>query len=279
VSEFRTSELGHMRRAVLTGANGVFGVHIAEGLLQQGIETHCVVRDSEKAAGLRAILESRGVNVALLATHICDLNSASSIASLAAQFSSSRPLNILINNAAATSGTRSETVEGLELQWSTNVLAYQRLTRAVLPHLLASDASSNGRARVVFVASNYAGGLNLSDPEFKARTYCGDAAYRASKQANRMLCKAWSERCGGVLFFSCHPGVATSNVSLGLGFDLDRSVLAAQAGAKTPLFLALAPTTALTNGGFYSGSKLKACSFCASEEENKELWAIVERYN
>ena len=130
----------------------------------------------------------------------------------------------------------------------------------------------------MFVASFYAGGLNLADPEFKATPYSPDAAYRASKQANRMLAAAWasSEQGTGLLFTSCHPGVATSNVSLGLGFDLDRSKEAALAGAETPVFLATAPTESLANGGYYSDSRLSRCEFSSDAAGCTELFQLCE---
>jgi NAD(P)-dependent dehydrogenase (short-subunit alcohol dehydrogenase family) len=167
---------------------------------------------------------------------VADLSSGPSISALAESFGVDRPLHALVNNAAITPTARQESAEGVELQWAVNVLGYHRLVKSFLPQLQLAA----GEARVVFVASFYAGGLRLADPEFKAAPYSADAAYRASKQANRMLAAAWasSDQGTGLLFTSCHPGVATSNVSLGLGFDLDRSEKAAVAGAQTPLFLA-----------------------------------------
>jgi NAD(P)-dependent dehydrogenase (short-subunit alcohol dehydrogenase family) len=52
----------------------------------------------------------------------------------------------------------------LLVQWCVNVLGYHRVTRALAPRLAPG-------ARVVFVASNYAGGANLDDPQFERRRY------------------------------------------------------------------------------------------------------------
>ena len=72
-----------------------------------------------------------------------------------------------------------------------------------LPNLkLSSSQQTNNKSRVVFVASFYAGGLNLNDPEFKKRSYSSDSAYQASKQADRMLAFAWSKQCDDILFSS-----------------------------------------------------------------------------
>jgi hypothetical protein len=93
-----------------------------------------------------------------------------------------------------------------------------------------------------------------------------------------MLAAAWagSDDGTGVLFTSCHPGVATSNVSLGLGFDLDRSEKAAVAGAQTPLFLATAPAESLENGGYYADSRLSRCEYCSDTAGCTELFKLCE---
>ena len=264
-------------RCLITGANGVFGYHIAQGMAHAGFETHLVVRDLEKGRTLISRLVAAGVSEDLLTLHVVDLHCSKSIEKLASNFSSEKPIDVLINNAAATSPQRVEVQGGVEMQWSANVLSYHRMTRAFLPHLLASKASP---ARCIFVASNYAGGLNVKDPEFKARAYDGDAAYRASKQANRMLARSWADKAPAekLCVFSCHPGVATSAVSLGLGFDLDRSTHAAKAGSVTPLFLALTPIAQLANGCYYSDSKIKGCAFCEDDPLRRELWGLVESY-
>jgi dehydrogenase/reductase SDR family protein 12 len=275
------------RTALLTGAGGVFGFHIAAGLAAQGFATHLVVRDAAKGEALLRALCAAGAPRALLHAHACDLTSATSLAALAAALPPC--LDLLVNNAAVTTPQRQQDAAGVELQWSTNVLAYQRLTRAVLPRLRAAAAAAAAAAggsaagpRVVLVASKYAGGLDLGDVEYApagGRAYSGDGAYRASKQANRMLGKAWAGREPGVTFVSCHPGVATSGVSLGLGFDLDRSPEAAVAGAATPLWLASAPAAELQSGAFYSDRRLKACAFSADAAAVEALWALVEGYH
>jgi len=63
-------------------------------------------------------------------------------------------------------------------------------------------------ARIVNVASYWAGGLNLDDVEFKNRHYNNDSAYRQSKQANRMLSTYSSSLLApdGIKVNACHPG-------------------------------------------------------------------------
>ena len=162
-----------MLTALVTGANGVFGRHICSGLVKQGFDVVAVVRDEAKGAALTSQV---GGSCSYL---VADMSCGASIGTLAASFGSGRPLHALVNNAAITPTSRLESAEGIELQWSVNVLAYHRLVKAFLPQL---KAAAGGGSRAVFVASFYAGGLDLADPEFKATAYSADAAYRRASK-------------------------------------------------------------------------------------------------
>jgi NAD(P)-dependent dehydrogenase (short-subunit alcohol dehydrogenase family) len=72
--------------------------------------------------------------------------------------------------------------EGFERQWATNVLGPHLLTKLLLPALEAS-----GHGRIITVSTLAAGRLDLSDTQYEKRHYSGTGAYRASKQASRML--------------------------------------------------------------------------------------------
>ena len=262
--------------AIVTGAYGVFGVHITEGLLAAGIATICVGRDQAKAEELVAKMRLRFPGTECN-SYVCDLSDHDEIKKFA-EWMGDTPVEILINNAAVTPKSRTETKHGLEQQWACNVLGYHWMMKEFERNLLLSGKKP---ARVVNVASFYAGGLDLTDVEFKSRTYDPDQAYRASKQANRMLTNAWAEiwDVDKILVMSCHPGVATSNVSLGLGFDLDRSEEAARNGATTPLYLALDASVTGNHGNYFRDSQPQQCSFAVNDEEVRRLFEIVESYS
>ena len=129
--------------------------------------------------------------------------------------------------------------DGYEMQFQVNILSYYAMMEGFAPVLKANDQS-----RVVNVASNYAGDLDLSDLFFSRRRYDSNQAYRQAKQANRMLSWAAADlttgfKDSGVTVNACHPGVVTSKLlaSLGMqkGFDQPSK------GAETPLYLALSP--------------------------------------
>ena len=71
---------------------------------------------------------------------------------------------MLVNNAGIWSERRKVSPEGVELVWATNVLNYFLVTELLQPLLRAA-----GKARVVNVASQLAGGLDLTDVGFERR--------------------------------------------------------------------------------------------------------------
>lgn len=185
---------------------------------------------------------------------------------------------MLVNNAAAVpAGEKRVEVEGgVEAQWAVSVLGYQRVLRAALPALLAAESP-----RVVFVASNYAGGLDLADPEFKRRPYNSHTAYKQSKQADRMLARAWAQREPRLSVYSCHPGIADSTVARGLGMSFSDAEAAARAGAVTPLLCALQPAKVLRapSGSYFSGGAPARCPYSEDAAGVDALWALVEAYH
>lgn len=96
-------------------------------------------------------------------------------------------LDVLINNAATVPPTRTTTIDGLETQFAVNVLSY-----FFLMFTLSSFLRRSGKARVINVASNLAGDLDLSDMQFDSRKYENVLAYKQCKQADRQL--SWAGR-------------------------------------------------------------------------------------
>jgi len=84
----------------------------------------------------------------------------------------------------------------------------------------ASLKLGSGPSRIVNVASQYAGGLDLTDLHFQRRKYNANTAYKQSKQANRVFSHTAASKfeSDGIIVHACHPGVVTSNVLSGLGF-------------------------------------------------------------
>jgi len=122
-----------------------------------------------------------------------DLSSPSSIRSFVHRFAKrdNTRLDVLVNNAAIVPHSKTVTKEGLELQFATNVLSYFMLAVLLRPILRQTAEASlklgSGPSRIVNVASQYAGGLDLTDLHFQRRKYNANTAYKQSKQANRVF--------------------------------------------------------------------------------------------
>ena len=165
------------RVALVTGAAGAIGKAIARQLAaQDGYEVVLACRNEEKAQ--RAVDEikhaTRNSNVRY---ELVDVSRRASIQALVDRWQG--PLHILINNAATAPRQRQETPEGIELQFAANVLGYFWMTQ-----LFSECLARSAPARVINVASYWAGDLDLSDLEFKRRRYNNNTAYRQSKQYN-----------------------------------------------------------------------------------------------
>jgi NAD(P)-dependent dehydrogenase (short-subunit alcohol dehydrogenase family) len=176
-------------------------------------------------------------------------------------------LDTLINNAATAPKRRTETSEGIETQWAVNVLAYFRMIQHFHPLMIKQPD-----ARIVNVASYWAGGLDLQDPEFKSRPYDNDSAYRQAKQANRMLTVAHAGmlKPHGITVNACHPGDVNSKLSNAFGFGGHESP---EEGAATPLYLSLSDEMKDRTGLYYEHVKPVACLF------SKDRNAVQKLYN
>lgn len=258
------------RLALVSGATGAIGKAIAIGLARQpNSEVVLVCRNRIKAQNTVAEIQQQSGN-----RHIrwllADLSLQSSVKELAHNWQG--PIHVLMNNAAITPRSRQETAEGIEMQWATNVLGYYWMIQ-YFSRILQESAP----ARIVNVASYWAGELDLHDPEFKRRRYDNNAAYRQSKQADRMLTAAFAEDFAGtgVTVNACHPGDVGSVLSNNLGFGGHESP---RQGAATPVWLATAPEVAQISGKYFEHKQETRCRFSENSEAVESLFQICQAY-
>ena len=258
------------RVALVSGATGAIGKAIAERITSRpGFEVVLLCRDAGRAESAVADIQRRTGNPRVRYEQV-DLSRADSIAALAARWRG--PAHILVNNAAVTPRGREESVEGVELQFAVNVLGYFRMVAAFRDHLAASAP-----ARVVNVASYWAGGLDLEDLEFRRRAYDNDAAYRQSKQADRMLTVALADRlaAAGITVNACHPGDVRSTLSRNLGFGGHETP---DQGADTPAWLATETQGADRTGRYFEHRREVSCRFAADREAVETLYGTCDGY-
>ena len=181
-----------MRTAVITGASSGIGAATARALAGDGYRTVLAARRLERLEQLAA--EIGGEAVAL------DVADPDSVAALAARLEA---CDVLVNNAGGALGLDpvAEADEGQWLQmYEANVLGTMRMTRALLPRLMAS-----GDGHVVSVTSIAA-----------FETYRGGAGYTAAKHAQRAMLRTLRLELLGqpVRFTEVAPGMVETEFSL-----------------------------------------------------------------
>lgn len=248
---------GHGRVAIVTGANGAIGRAICQGLAERGFEVVMACRNPEHARQAADEIQ-KVVASARLRTEIVDVSRREEVFALAGRCTGR--LDVLVNNAAIAPRQRGETPEGIELEFATNVLGYAWMMRAFAEALLASAP-----ARVVNVASYWAGDLDLDDLQFKQRDYNNDTAYRQSKQADRMLTVAFARRWppAEITVNACHPGDAHSTLSHSLGYGGHETP---EQAADTPVWLATDPSIAGVTGKYFASRRQQSCEFAKNEK-------------
>jgi len=258
------------RIAIVTGAYGAIGKAIVRGITEYGMEVILVGRDEPKLK--QAVQEVRKLFPdAALGYAALDLSREKEIREFAEAWKG--PLQVLVNNAATCPRARTETPDGIEMQWATNVLGYYWMIRYFHPHMMEQKD-----ARVVNVASYWAGGLNFKDIEFKSRYYDNDEAYRQSKQANRMLSAGFSLRFKnlGITVNTCHPGDVVSKVSSDLGYGGSETP---EQGADTPVWLATSIETEGKTGHYFEHREKRHCPFMNDLKRVDQLMEMCEDYS
>jgi len=159
------------------------------------------------------------------------------------------------------------------MQWATNVLGYYWMIRYMSPHMRGQKD-----ARIVNVASYWAGGLNFNDLEFKTRYYNNDEAYRQSKQADRMLSAGYASRLkdSGINVNACHPGDVVSKVASDLGYGGGDTP---DQGADTPVWLATSNEVEDQSGHYYEHRERRHCPFMSDTKGVEKLMDVCKGYS
>jgi len=255
---------------LVTGATGAIGKSIARLIAEQENTMVTIVARNESKAHrtVQELIDISGNRN--IRYKVCDLSRQAEVEALARDWDTA--LHVLVNDAGATPRRREETPEGIEMQWATNVLGYFWMMKYFAPVL-----QEHGPARIVNVASYWAGNLDMDDPEFKHRHYHNDTAYRQSKQADRMLTAAFARRLHdqGISVNACHPGDVRSTLASNLGYGGHESP---DQGAETPVWLATSPQLEGLTGKYFEHMSESHCSFGSDPEMTERLFKICDAF-
>jgi NAD(P)-dependent dehydrogenase (short-subunit alcohol dehydrogenase family) len=240
-----------------------------------------VCRRREDGEKVSREISTRGAAVPDIVT--ADLSSQASIREAAAHLKARYPrLHVLINNAGVIPRMREVTVDGLEMQFAVNHLAYFLLTNLLLPELVAGTPS-----RIINVSSGAHTHATMDFDDLQAKQgYNPKLVYSRSKLANILFTYELSRRLGGTrVTANClNPGVvATKMLADYTGVPvvgaLARTFGATPAqGAETSIYLAVSPEVERATGKYFERKREIASSRESYDEAAaRRLWEVSER--
>jgi NAD(P)-dependent dehydrogenase (short-subunit alcohol dehydrogenase family) len=242
-----------MAVGVLTGGTSGIGRWIALGLARSGLRVILIVRDPARGLETEAWIKAR-VASAEVELFRADLSSLAQTRQVGRAIGQRAPaIDVLVNNAGVFCSRRELTEEGLERVIAVNHLSPFVLTGALLPSLRWAA----GGARIVNVGSSTADRAVIDPDDLQGERRWGMVrAYSQSKLAVTMATMEWARLLSGtgVVANVVHPGaVATGLVRSGGAIGLAWKVMApflltAEAGADTPLHVAVSPAFAAVSG-------------------------------
>jgi NAD(P)-dependent dehydrogenase (short-subunit alcohol dehydrogenase family) len=267
---------------VVTGATGGIGKWIALGMAQAGYLVVMVGRDAGRGAAAKAWIEGQapGCQLDLM---IADLALLARTAALGRGIAERYGrVDVLILNAGVFLSRREVTAEGHE-----KVLAVNHLSPFVLIRSLTAALQAAAPARIITVGSSSSDQARI-DPENLelTRGWGMVRAYSQSKLAVMMTSFTWAHRLqgSGVTANVVHPGlVATGLVRtpgvIGLAWRLMKPFARSEeAGAKPPLFAALAAEHATTTGQYFKDRQIVAPNKLALNDALRtRVWEATER--
>jgi NAD(P)-dependent dehydrogenase (short-subunit alcohol dehydrogenase family) len=276
----------HERVCLISGATNGIGKATALALARLGATVIIVGRNTAKTESTVAeIKELSGQHS--ISGIVGDLSSMAEVRRVAAEFKQRYDrLHVLVNNAGGMFATRQETVDGYEMTFALNHLAYFLLTNLLLDVLKRSAP-----ARVVNVASvaHRRARLDLDDLQSR-KGYGGPAgfnAYAQSKLANVLFTYELARRLQGTQVTAnvLHPGVVATGITrvdggvVGLLMRIqDHFAITPEQGAQTVVYLASSPDVEGVTGQYFEKCKAVPSSPASHNETTaRQLWQISEQ--
>jgi NAD(P)-dependent dehydrogenase (short-subunit alcohol dehydrogenase family) len=267
---------------VVTGGTSGIGEVAAEVLAAMGARIVLVARDRTRGeATLAKLRQANGA--AAHSAHYADLSSIAATKALGAEIAAAEPrIDVLVNNAGALFNRRQVSVDGLEMTFAVNHMAYFVLTEALRGRLAAAPG-----ARIVSTASGAHSGAKLNRDDLQStQGYSGFAAYGRSKLCNILWTREAARRyaADGIIANCLHPGFVATRFGDRSGGFLQllmplakRMAVTPQKGAETIVYLASSPEAADTTGKYFYHCQPLAPSEAAQDDSTAAwLWEQLE---
>ena len=271
------------RVCLITGGTSGIGKSAAQALARMGAGVVIVGRNPEKTR--QVVEELRSATGSKVDSLIADLSSQQEVRRLASEFQGKySQLHVLLNNAGATFRTRQLSVDGIEMTFALNHLAYFLLTNLLLDTLRASAP-----ARIINVSSDaHSGGKIEFDNLQGERSYSSFGPYGNSKLANILFTKELARRLEGtgVTSNALHPGLTSTGFGRnnpGFLMTIMRAVIpliarSPEKGAQTSIYLASSPEVQSITGEYFVNCRVaKTAPQAADMAVAKRLWDVSAR--
>lgn len=249
----------HNRLVVITGATSGVGYHTARKYASMGARLLLVNRNEEKSRKVRQELTAEfGVPVDCL---ISDLSVLADIRRTGRHLAAlDSPIDVLIHNAGLHLEKRTETVDGLEVNFAVHYLA-----PFIINAMLKKKFIRHKTGRIIFVGSEgyrfAAWGLTLDDLQWKTSRYTGLKAYGAGKLAQllTMHLLAGELEPHGVTINAMHPGMVQTDTGKDNGRlykwykknIIDKRSASPQISAEALYYLGVSPEVEKTSDVFF----------------------------
>lgn len=269
---------------LVTGATSGMGKETALGLARMGATVILVARNKSRGEETRQEImrQSDNSNIDLL---LADLSSQQEVRTLADEFKAKyQQLHVLVNNAGAVFTKRQTTVDGLEMTFALDHLAYFLLTNLLLDTLKASAPT-----RIINISSQAQGFGKINFDDLQGEKHyglLGFGAYGQAKLANVMFTYELARRLQGtgVTVNAVGPGPVATNFGMsnrGIFGALTkfamRSAKSPADAARTAIRLASAPELQGETGKFYYNEReIHSSKLSHNVATQKRLWEVSE---
>jgi NAD(P)-dependent dehydrogenase (short-subunit alcohol dehydrogenase family) len=272
------------RVAVITGASSGIGLAAAKALAAQGWRIIGQGRDAERMAAAESAIKAAASSAASVQMIRGDLSLVLGAVRLADEIAArTQRIDALLNNAGGTAKEQVITAEGNEATFTGNHLGHFVLTNRLLPLLKSTAAQSpRGAVRIINVSSaahEVSKGLDWDDLQM-FKNFVPIRAYCNVKLANLLFTQALAKRLedSGIAVHAMHPGAVDTNFVSRADQGTQRymrtqSLLTAEQGADTLIWLADAAAPGETTGQYYHKRAAVPSSAAANDAEAAaRLW-------
>jgi NAD(P)-dependent dehydrogenase (short-subunit alcohol dehydrogenase family) len=265
---------------LITGGTNGIGKSTAQKLARMGATVVIVGRNAQKTAQvveeIRTISGNKNVD-SLLA----DLSSQQEVRNLADEFKSRySQLHVLLNNAGGVFMQRQLSVDGIEMTFAFNHLAYFLLT-----HLLLDTLKASTPARIINVSSDAHSSGKIEFDNLQGERNYSSRAYGNSKLANILFTNELARRLEGtgVTVNALHPGFVATGFGKnnpGLLMKIIRAAVpliarSPEKGAETSVYLATSISVeGMTGKYFYNSQAIPAAAQATDRTVAKKLWDV-----